>query len=270
MRIQTLHTRLIIIALLLMAGAWLTIAQERADPLTTILVPEVISERPHDTDAFTQGLLLYDGYFYESTGLRGESSLRKVDPETGEVVQQIDLDDIYFGEGLARVDDRLIQLTWTSEVAFIYDLETFEQIGEYEYEGQGWGLCYDGEELYMSNGSNIITVRDPVTFEVLREIEIELNNQPIDKLNELECVDKKVYANVWQTVAILEIDKKSGLVTAAINATDLHTPEIIEDLNRGSVLNGIAYDPENEVFYLTGKRWPVIYETTLVPFEIEE
>lgn len=241
------------------------------DPTTRI--PRIVDVFPHDTGAWTQGLLLHDGLLYESTGLNGRSSLREVDPQTGEVLRQVDLDDAYFGEGLALVDDRLIQLTWRAEVAFIYDLETFEPIGTFSYEGEGWGLCYDGTSLYMSNGSSTITERDPDSFEIIRSISVNDDSGPVANLNELECVNADeaherdvIYANVWQTDRIVVIDKETGDVLHTILAdASLYRQFTPEERSAMDVFNGIAYDPENRLFYITGKFWPRMFYVTLTP-----
>lgn len=237
-------------------------------PLPALVYPLTISERPHDPDAFTQGLLLHDGLLYESTGQEGESTLREVDPETGEVLRIVHVDDQYFAEGLALVEDRLIQLTWTHEIAFVYDLETFEQIDTFEYEGQGWGLCYDGAVLWMSNGSDRLTQRDPQTFAVLDEIPVVMaDGSMVFNLNELECVGDLIFANVWLTNRIVVIDKTSGLVVSEIDASFLrHTVDQVafERGIRVDVLNGIAYDPENNTFLITGKDWPLLFEVQFV------
>ncbi len=229
-----------------------------------ILVPEVISERLHDTSAYTQGLLLHNGLFYESTGQRGASTLRKVDPATGEVLQRIQLPDQYFGEGLALVDDTLIQLTWQSGMAFYFDLETFEFQQGFRYTGEGWGLCYDGELLYMSDGSSTLFQRDPITFEVVGQIPVAIRGEPVMRLNELECVGDNIYANVWQTNYIMRIDKTTGEVTARIDASGLLTDEEQAELGSGEVLNGIAYDLADDVFYVTGKHWPTLFEVRFI------
>lgn len=231
------------------------------------LVPEVISERPHDTQAFTQGLLLHEGSFYESTGLYGQSSLREVDPQTGEVLRRIDLSEEFFAEGLALIGDRLLQLTWRENVAFEFNVDTFEFVTGYQYNGEGWGLCYDGEWLYMSNGSDMLTRRDPISFEPREEIPVTLRGEPVFMLNELECVGDAVYANVWQTDFIVQIDKATGNVVAQIDATGLLSPEEEANLDNGAVLNGIAYDEVNEVFLITGKLWPKVFEVRFVPAE---
>jgi glutamine cyclotransferase len=163
------------------------------------LVPEVVLVRTHDPNAFTQGLLLYQGSLYESTGLYGQSSLRQVDLRTGEVLRMLELPDAYFGEGLARVDTRLIQLTWQEQQAFVYDLNTFEPVKSFTYEGEGWGLCFDGTHLLMSNGSPTISLRDPETFELVSQLQVTFRGVPLPMLNELECTGDHLYANVWQS-----------------------------------------------------------------------
>ena len=157
-------------------------------------VPEVLNTYPHDAGAFTQGLLLHDGDLYESTGLFGESSLREVNLETGEVVRELPVESQYFAEGLALVGDKLVQLTWQNGRAFVYDLETFNQEGRFSYETEGWGLCYDGEDLYMSDGSATLFERDAETFEIVSEKQVRLGSEPVTQLNELECVGDFVYA----------------------------------------------------------------------------
>jgi glutamine cyclotransferase len=226
---------------------------------------EVIATWPHDTAAYTQGLLLHEGMLYESTGLRGQSSLRMVDPETGEVLRQRDIPIPYFAEGLALVDDRLIQITWQEGVAFVYDLATFDLLETFNYTGEGWGLCYDGSDLYMSDGSEIITRRDPQTFEALETIRVTYNGQPVVRLNELECVDDVIFANIWFSDFIVRIDKATGQVTGVIDAQGLLPDAERAALTGGAVLNGIAYDPEADVFLITGKLWPRLFVVRLVP-----
>lgn len=227
------------------------------------LVLRVVRTHPHDPGAFTQGLLMHDGALYESTGLRGESSIRRVGLESGEVQRSVILDDEFFAEGLARVGDRLIQLTWRAGKALVWDLETFEQVGEHDYRGEGWGLCYDGERLIMSSGNDRLQFRDPETFEKLGEVRVTRAGRRLRQLNELECVDGMVYANVWTDDHIARIDPETGEVTAWIDAGHLLAEE---DRNGGEdVLNGIAYMPETGHFLLTGKRWSNMYEVELVP-----
>ena len=270
-----------LIALLVFGLTAVAIAQDdapeetpEATPETTpepimnpdLMTVEIVSERPHDPAAFTQGFLWYEGRLYESTGRYDESTLRVVDPETGDVEQSIDIDEDYFAEGLARVDDRLIQLTWQENTAFVYDLETFEQLDTFTYEGEGWGLCYDGEYLYMSDGSPVIFVRDPETFDVVDTLLVAFRGEAVPNVNELECVDDHIYANVWQTDFIIRIDKTSGQVDGIVDAQDLLTPEQAAEAN---VLNGIAYDEENDLFLITGKLWPTVFAVHFVEFAPE-
>jgi glutamine cyclotransferase len=230
-----------------------------------LLVPRVVSERPHDTGSFTQGLVWDDGRMYESAGQYGLSNLREVDPLTGEVLRRVEVPPEYFAEGLAQVDDRLIQITWREGTAFVYDAASFERVGEFSYTGEGWGLCYDGTHLVMSDGSDTLTIRDAATFEALEQIPVRFNDQPVTMLNELECVGEHVYANVWQTDFIVRIDPTTGVVTGVIDATGLLPPETRATLQSGAVLNGIAYDPATERFYITGKLWPTLFEVEFVP-----
>ena len=223
----------------------------------TEAVPKVLETYPHDTGAFTQGLLLQDGHFYESTGLYGQSTLREVVPETGEVLREVNLPSEYFAEGLTLVGNRLIQITWKAGEAFVYNLDTFEQTGTLPYEGEGWGICYNGKDLVMSDGSATLTRRDPETFAVLGKTEVKLRGQPVTMLNELECVDGFVYANIWQSDTIVKI-ADSGQVIEEINASNLLTNAERAQLGPNAVLNGIAYDAENKTFFLTGKLWPKV------------
>jgi glutamine cyclotransferase len=227
------------------------------------LVPQVLSTRPHDPRAFTQGLVLHGGLLYESTGLYGESTLREVDPWTGEVYRRLDLPPNLFAEGLARVDDRLIQLTWVEGVAIEYDLATFERQQQAQYSGEGWGLCYDGEKLVMTDGSDQLFFRDPTTFEVIGQVGVRRDTVPQRRLNELECVGDSVYANVWQTDEIVRIDPRTGRVLAVIDASLLFPAEE-RRARAADVLNGIAYDPASETFLITGKLWPTIFEVRFV------
>jgi len=229
-----------------------------------MLVPRVVNEYAHDTGSFTQGLLLHEGSFYESAGQYGESALREVEPETGTVLRSVDVPAEFFAEGLALVDDRLIQLTWQEETAFVYDVETFEQVDTFTYDGEGWGLCPTDEALFMSDGSGTLTVRDRETFEETGSVDVTLRGEAVDELNELECVGDRVYANVWQTDTILEIDPATGDVVAEIDAAGLLTADERAALPGGAVLNGIA-DAGDGRLYLTGKYWPQLFEVELVP-----
>ena len=222
----------------------------------------VLRTIPHETSAYTQGLVWHDSYLYESTGQYGESRLRQIDPRTGAVDQQISISPAFFGEGLALVgDNELFMLTYQAERGMVYDLETFDQIRTFRYRGEGWGLCYDGRRLIMSNGSDTLTFRDPSTFKEIGAVRVTLRGLPLTKLNELECVSDRVYSNVYQDDAIVIIDPSSGRVTHQIDASGLLTPE---ETRGTDVLNGIAYDPNTETFYITGKDWPKMFEVQFV------
>jgi glutaminyl-peptide cyclotransferase len=222
---------------------------------------KVLSVRPHDPTAYTQGLVWDHGTFYESAGLYGRSSLRQVEPRTGEVLRRVDLAPGFFAEGLALVGNRLLQLTWKEGVAFQYDARTFERTGEFHYEGEGWGLCDDGRRLVMSDGSDHLGFRDRRTFALLGGVDVRLDGRPATQLNELECVDGVIYANVWRTDEILRIDPANGRVTAVIDAGGLLDAAAQE---QADVLNGIAYDPEKKTFFITGKLWPKMFEVVFV------
>ena len=222
------------------------------------LEPQILNTYPHDDEASTQGLLFHDGYLFESTGLEGRSSLRQVDIETGEVIRSLPLADTYLGEGLAEVDGDLLQITWQNGEAFRYDLETFELIETYQYDTEGWGICYDGEALYMSDGSATLYIRDPETFELTSRLQVTRSGKGVAALNELECVKDHIYANIWQTDEIVKIDKK-GRIVASIDAAEV-SAESGRGNNPDAVLNGIAYNPETQTFYLTGKLWSSLFE----------
>ncbi len=223
---------------------------------------EVARALPHDTLAYTQGLLLRDGAFFESTGQYGTSQLRQVDVESGQVVRAVDLSAEHFGEGLAAVGDRLVQLTWRAGLAFVYDAATFEVLDTLSYEGEGWGLCHDGDALYMSDGSATLTRRDPATFEVLERLQVTRDGFSLREINELECVGDHVWANVYMSNTIVRIDKRTGEVTGELDAQGLFLRST-RPADSGAVLNGIAYDPASGLFYLTGKLWAHIFEVRI-------
>ena len=223
---------------------------------------EVVARRPHDSAAFTQGLVLDGEQLYESTGLRGRSSLREVDPRSGRVLRIEALPDRLFGEGLALVGDELVQLTWQAGLARRYDVETFELLGTHAYEGEGWGLCYDGERLVMSDGSDRLSFRDPHDLRLQGTVAVTLDGSPLDQLNELECVDGEVWANVWFSDSIVRIDPDDGRVSAVVDLAGLIEPHPSE-ASAGAVLNGIAYDAVSDTFLVTGKRWPELIEIRL-------
>lgn len=226
------------------------------------LIPKVLNVYPHDDSAFTQGLLWRDGFLYESTGLYGESTLRRVDIESGEPMQTLALDEAYFAEGLELVDGKLIQLTWKAGVAFVYDFANFELVDIIEYDGEGWGLCYDGRFLFMSDSSSYLSVRDPETFDLIVRAAVTYQGQllPAQLLNELECVGEHIYANAWNTDLIFRIDKWTGNVIAVIDAEALLSAAEKAKLEGGAVLNGIAYNSESDSFFITGKKWNKLFE----------
>lgn len=220
------------------------------------LVVEVLSTRPHDPDAFTQGLVWHGSGFYESTGLYGESDLREV-TVNGEVNRSTDVAEQFFAEGLAQVGDRLIQLTWRAGTALVYDEESFEVIDRRAYDGEGWGLCLlDGGPLVMSDGSDRLTMRDPGTFEPSGSVSVTLDGEPVELLNELECVGDTVWANIWKSDLIVGIEPSTGRAHSVVDASGLLTDD-------AGVLNGIAHD--GEAFWLTGKYWPTMFEVAFVP-----
>ena len=261
------HISWVIIALVLLValGACTQLPVFFAARTVEPLVTEIISVRPHDPTAFTEGLIYADGLLYESTGFYGHSTLRQVDPETGEVQRQVALPADVFGEGLAAVNDQLVQLTWQGNTSFRYDLKSLTLLSTAPYPDEGWGMCYDGDYLYTSDGSPLITVRDADTFASIRQIRVTLKSVPVAQINELECVDDSIYANVWHTDQIMRIDKASGRVSGVIDASGLLTPEQRASLNREAVLNGIAYNPDTDTFLVTGKMWPWLFEVQFAP-----
>jgi glutaminyl-peptide cyclotransferase len=257
------------LGLLLLAGGAFLLAASGARPAPTPAVgppaaldTRVLTTYPHDPQAYTQGLLLHDGKLYESAGRYGVSSLREVERSTGRVLRSVPIASNYFAEGLALVGERLIQLTWQEHVAFEYDRATFSRLGQFTYSTAGWGICYDGTRLVMSDGSDTLYFRDPATFAVIGQVSVTVNGQPRAALNELECVGAEVFANIWVTDTIVRIDPRSGAVTAVINASGLLAPA---ERASADVLNGIAYDASRGTFLITGKLWPKLFEVQFVP-----
>lgn len=218
---------------------------------------QVVRVYPHDPEAFTQGLVYVDGFLYESTGLNGRSTIRKVRLENGEVVQVHRIDPQYFGEGIAVWGDTLVQLTWQSGIGFVYDRATFQRTRTFTYRGEGWGLTYDGTRLIMSDGSAYLRFLDPKTFKETGRLQVRDGATPVASLNELEVVNGDVFANVWQADRIARIDPKSGRVTGWIDLQGLLDPR---EAARTDVLNGIAYDAAGGRLFVTGKLWPKLFE----------
>ena len=223
---------------------------------------EIVDVYPHDSLAYTQGLVFVDGVLYEGTGLRGQSSLRKVDLESGNVTQIRRLPARYFGEGIVVFGERIVQLTWESGTGFIYNRVSFELLGEFDYTTEGWGITHDGEHLIMSDGTATIYFWNKETFEQTGNITVYDNNGPVVSLNELEYIEGEIYANIWGTDRIARIDPKTGEVVGWIDLKGLLTAEYHD--KPVDVLNGIAYDAEGGRLFVTGKLWPALFEIKLV------
>ncbi|HJQ26600.1 MAG TPA: glutaminyl-peptide cyclotransferase [Blastocatellia bacterium] len=222
---------------------------------------EIVNSYPHDPQAFLQGLLWYDNGFYESTGLNGRSTLRRVEFPSGHVVKSISLASEYFAEGLALAGDRLVQLTWQTHRGFVYDRETFKLLREFTYDNEGWGLTYDGKLLVMSDGSSTLTYLDPESFQPVRRINVTWNGRPQKELNELEYIEGEIWANIWQQDQILRIDPETGRVKSYLDMKNLLPPQMRTGTE--DVLNGIAYDPQTKRIFVCGKLWPRLFEIRL-------
>jgi glutaminyl-peptide cyclotransferase len=223
---------------------------------------EVVHTYPHDPQAYTQGLFYLNGVLYESTGLNGQSSIRKERLETGEILQRRDIPEQYFGEGIINWKDRLMEITWKSEVGFVYDLGSFALKNQFSYPGQGWGLTQDGKRIIMSDGTAELRFWEPETLREMGRVRVTADGVPVDQLNELEWVKGEVYANVYQTDRIARIDPSSGRVVGWIDLTGILTPA--DRVRQVDVLNGIAYDAATGRLFVTGKWWPKLFEIKLV------
>jgi glutamine cyclotransferase len=251
----------------LLAALPLSLAAQNHKPSTPEYTFKVIRAYPHDPQAFTQGLAYRDGFLYEGTGLHGRSSLRKVRLETGEVLQKIDLPQELFGEGIAFHKNEIIQITWVSNIGFVYDASDFHFLRRFSYKGEGWGLATDAtlgtNELFMSDGTSEIRVLDANALAEKRRFTVRDGDKPIDQLNELEFVEGELFANIWQTDKIARISPQTGKVLGWINLKGLLSP--MYKLEPGEVLNGIAYDPIHKRLFVTGKLWPSLFEIRLLP-----
>ena len=227
------------------------------------LTPRVVATSPHDPDAVTQGLELVDGRLLETTGGYGESDIREIDRSTGRVLRSAPLDASWFGEGMTAIGgDRAVQLTWKAGRALVWDLATLTVVDVWTYGGQGWGLCLlEAGTLAMSDGSSFLTFRDSGDLTRIADVQVLLDGRPVERLNELECVDGTVWANIWLTDNIVAINPSTGRVTAVVDASGLLADR--SNLGVDDVLNGIAHDPLSGHFLLTGKRWPVMFEVVL-------
>ena len=232
------------------------------------LIPVVINMLKHDREAFTQGLTIEQNQLYESTGLYGQSSLRHLDILTGRILQKHSLSSEVFGEGLAAFPHQLIQITWKEHRAFVYELPSLKLLKILFYIGEGWGLCRDENVVWMSNGTSMLTQRDLKTFAILKTLPVHWAGHPVAHLNDLECDGHHLYANIWQKNWIIRIDKRTGEVTGFIDASRLLSLQEKVDLTSDDVLNGIAFRPKTGTFFLTGKRWPWIFEVRLVSHKL--
>lgn len=222
---------------------------------------EIVQKFPHDTAAFTEGLTFINGQLYESNGQNGLSDLRLLDLDTGNVKNKIDLGAEYFGEGMTVLNGKIYQLTWTNGKGFIYDEKSMLLLGEFPVIGEGWGLTTDGQFLIMSNGSNSISYLDPENFQVKKTIYVYDKDAPLTRINELEYINGIIYANVWYTDKIVQIDPAYGEIVGWIDLTGLRSPE--SQQNGEAVLNGIAYDAATDRLFVTGKLWPNLFEIKL-------
>ena len=256
----TAHTTLVAVLLAALVCSHPVAAQEQSETIDLIL----ISSHQHDSQAFTQGLEMHNGSLYESTGLNGHSSLRAGDPTTGEVVRQVNLDESLFAEGITVVGETLVMLTWREGLALVFDIESLDVVANHTYAGEGWGLCYDGTHLVMSNGTSELAFRDPDDFSVVSTLQVTDQLGEVSLLNELECVGDRVYANVWGSDSIIAIDKATGEVNLTIDASILAENESNE---YNDVMNGIAYVPEQDAFLVTGKNWTSMH---LVSFGVTQ
>jgi glutamine cyclotransferase len=222
----------------------------------------IVHSFPHDRSSFTQGLEYHDGLLYEGTGLKGQSRLRVERLETGGIIRQVDVPEEYFGEGITVFGNRIFQLTWQAHIGFVYGRSTFRPLGRFRYSGEGWGLTNDGKQIYMSDGSAQIRCLDPASLHELRRITVHDGAREIPMLNELECVDGEIYANIWQTDRIVRFRPSNGAVTGWIDASGLLTAD--DQREPVDVLNGIAYDTAGKRLFVTGKLWPKLFEIQLV------
>jgi len=238
-------------------------SDHKAPGLIQISTYQIVNTYPHNPGNFTEGLVYENGLLYESTGLKGHSSLQKVNLETGKALKTLPLPERYFGEGIAICGNRIIQLTYDTKLGFVYDKENLTLIRDFNYSAEGWGLTFDGEHLIMSDGTSTLRLLDPETFVESGAILVTDNNGPVEKLNELEFIRGEIYANIWPTDHIARIDPHTGRVTGWINLDGILNPQAVT--RPVDVLNGIAYDSQNDRLFVTGKLWPNLFEIKLIP-----
>ena len=259
--------KIFVMGLLVLTGVFFINHYSNLEPsanpnLIPVYTYKVINAYPHDRSAFTEGLVFEDGVLYEGTGLHEYSTLRRVELETGEILQIRELSSQFFGEGVTLYGNKIIQLTWQSHIGFVYDKYTFKLLQEFNYPDEGWGITHNGKHLIMSDGTETLHFLDPETFEEISQIEVYANNIPVTRINELEYIQGKIYANIWQTERIARIDPLTGQVTGWIDLKGILSPE--DDSETVDVLNGIAYDAENDRLFVTGKYWPKLFEIELI------
>jgi glutamine cyclotransferase len=218
----------------------------------------IINIFPHDPESFTEGFVYHKGYLYESTGLNGKSFLKKMEITSGKIIKEVKLSEEYFGEGMAILDNKIYQLTWKNKTGFIYDLLSFQETGKFSYQGEGWGLTTDGKILFMSDGSPVISCIDPASFAVIRKIKVSDRKMPVNNLNELEFIRGEIWANIFMEDVIARISPQTGKVLGWIDLSQLH--QMLPDQGKRDALNGIAYDPEGDRIFVTGKFWPKLFE----------
>ena len=236
--------------------------QSRISSAVPVMSYRIVNTYPHDPEAFTQGLVFADDILYEGTGLRGQSTLRKVDLVSGNILQIRNLPPRYFGEGITVFRNKVIQLTWQAKIGFVYDKKTFQLLGTFNYPTDGWGITHDGNRLIMSDGTSTLRLLDPQTFKEVAQIEVHSTDGPVTRLNELEYVKGEIYANIWRTDRIARISPQTGKVLGWIELGGLLGPE--DRGRRIDVLNGIAYDAKNDRLFVTGKLWPKLFEIKLI------
>jgi glutaminyl-peptide cyclotransferase len=263
LRLRTSCMRLGMLAILASSAVSAQALDAAKVPPIPVYTYKVVHAYPHDPNAFTEGLFYLNGYLYESTGLEGHSSIRKVRLETGEIVLTHDLPPEYFGEGITYWGNRLIGLTWKSQVGFVYNLRSFAVEGRFQYPGEGWALTRNDREVIMSDGTPDLRVLDPKTLREVRRIHVTARGRPVEQLNELEWVQGTVLANIWQTDWIARIDPDTGEVVAWIDLTGI-LPEHDRIAGHTDVLNGIAYDSSKDRLFVTGKLWPKLFEIRIV------
>lgn len=254
-----------IIIVVLIAFAFILLSNSPLNTKPQHYTYNIVSIYSHNETAFTQGLVFEDGLLYEGTGLYGYSTLRRVELETGKILQIYALPSKFFGEGITIFDDTIIQLTWKSNKGLVYDKNSFELLQEFSYPADGWGITYDGSKLIMSNGTSTLQFLDPETFQQVGQVEVyDPDTGPVDMLNELEYIHGKVYANIWKEERIAIINSQTGQVTGWIYLDGIYD---LENQDIENVLNGIAYDEKGDRLFVTGKRWSQLFEISLIPLE---